>query len=173
MPQHNQRSLDPQHRPVVDEPAWVHGHPHEPNPEPPSPDATFVVRPTTTAHHSTWQAADLQQLPYCEITDCYIVSTGHGASGPFTFGGVRLLDFLAQLGIEEWQQVDVISADGFGARLTNADLQGDPLARPSLLAYRRDGQPLTREEGLVRLIVPAETDDALKQVKWVAEIVIK
>ena len=42
--------------------------------------------------------------------------------------------------------------------------------RPILLAHSIDGRPLTRAEGLVRLIVPAETDEALRQVKWVAEI---
>ncbi|MCB0075748.1 MAG: molybdopterin-dependent oxidoreductase [Caldilineaceae bacterium] len=51
-------------------------------------------------------------------------------------------------------------------------MTNDPPTRPSLLAITLDGQPLTREQGLVRLIVPTETDDALKQVKWVAEIVV-
>jgi hypothetical protein len=35
-----------------------------------------------------------------------------------------------------------------------------------------EGQPLTREQGLVRMIVPSERDDALRQVKWVGKIVI-
>jgi hypothetical protein len=29
---------------------------------------------------------------------------------------------------------------------------------------------MTREQGLVRLIVPSEENDALRQVKWVARI---
>jgi hypothetical protein len=37
----------------------------------------------------------------------------------------------------------------------------------------RDGQKLTRRQGLVRLIVPREKDDALRQVKWVGRIVIR
>ena len=41
-----------------------------------------------------------------------------------------------------------------------------------LLAYTLDGAPLTREQGLVRLIVPSEIDDALRQVKWLAMITI-
>jgi hypothetical protein len=41
-----------------------------------------------------------------------------------------------------------------------------------LLALARDGVPLTREQGLVRLVDPRETDDALRQIKWVAQIVI-
>ena len=87
---------------------------------------------------------------------------------------MRLLDFLDHViatGVH-WQTVDVISSDGFGTRLTHNELQNDPGERPSLLAHTLDGHPLTREQGLIRLIVPTETDDALKQVKWVAEIVV-
>lgn len=169
---------DPHHQPAAAEPAWVHGHPHEPNPAPPSPDAAFVVRLSAalsveSVSQTTWQAADLHRLPYTLVRDCYIVSTGHGTSGPFSFGGVRLLDFMANLGIDAWQQVDVISADGFGTRLTRHMLAADPLHHPSLLAYMRNDQPLRREDGLVRLIVPTEKDDALKQVKWVAEMVVR
>ncbi|MEZ4676314.1 MAG: hypothetical protein R2932_18990 [Caldilineaceae bacterium] len=40
------------------------------------------------------------------------------------------------------------------------------------MALTLDRQPLTREQGLIRLVVPTERDDALKQVKWVAEIVV-
>ena len=36
-----------------------------------------------------------------------------------------------------------------------------------------DGQPLTRDAGLVRLIVPSETDDALRQVKWISHIEVR
>lgn len=176
MSQHDHRHAHP--RAAEAEPAWVHGHPHEPNPAPPSPAATFIVRlPAETADRlatqTTWQAADLHQLPATSVRDCYIVSTGHGISGPFTFDGVRLLDFIAHLGVVEWQTVDVISGDGFGTRLQRRELEADPPQRPSLLAYTRNGQPLRREDGLVRLIVPTEKEDALKQVKWVAEIVIR
>jgi hypothetical protein len=31
---------------------------------------------------------------------------------------------------------------------------------------------LTRAQGLVRLIVPHERDDALRQVKWVTRIIV-
>ena len=39
-----------------------------------------------------------------------------------------------------------------------------------VLAYALDGQLLSRAQGLVRLIVPSERDDALRQVKWVREV---
>ncbi len=62
--------------------------------------------------------------------------------------------------------VDLFSAS------TPADLAAEG-ERPSLLAYIKDGVSLTRAQGLVRLIVPSETDDALRQVKWVGRIIIE
>jgi len=155
------------------EPDWIHGHPHEPNPAPPTWDTCFIVRLPGDVKRR-FDVAELQKMPYTEVADCFIVSTGHGTSGPFTFAGVRLLDFLHEViasGVH-WQSVDVISSDGFGTRLTQEALQHDPQKFPSLLAYQLDHVSLTREQGLVRLIVPTEKDDALKQVKWVAEIVV-
>lgn len=156
------------------EPDWVHGHPHDPNPAPPSTDSRFRLRlPDGTER--VYDVADLVHLPQTEVSDCYIISTGHESTGPFTFGGIRLLDFLGHMLAAnlQWATVDVISGDGFGTRLQRAELEADPAERPSLLALTIDGQPLTREQGLIRLIVPTETDDALKQVKWVGEIVIR
>ena len=155
------------------EPDWVHGHPHEPNPAPPTWDTCFVVR-LPGGVKRRFDVADLERLPYTEVRECLIISTGHGTSGPFTFAGVRLLDFLEEViatGLY-WHSVDIISGDGFGTRLTYTDLQNDPPERPALLAYRLDGEALTREQGLIRLIVPTEIDDALKQVKWVAEMIV-
>jgi DMSO/TMAO reductase YedYZ molybdopterin-dependent catalytic subunit len=118
---------------------------------------------------------ELRRMPYCEVGDCYIVSTGHGTSGPFTFGGVCLADLMAAAApaYPAWQHVDVVSADGFGVRLTQLDLHAAAADRPILLAYTLDGSPLPRARGLVRLIVPAEVDDALQQVKWVSRIDVK
>lgn len=150
--------------------AFVPPHRHDPNPYPPSDDPDFILeRLDGSAVRLT--VADLQALPAVDIPGCYIVSTGHGTSGPFTFGGVLLRDLLAaHLPAEAaWSGVVVLGGDGFGARLTAAEVQGEPV----LLAYAVDGRPLTRQEGLVRLIVPGETDDALKQVKWVARVVVE
>jgi hypothetical protein len=161
------------------EPAWVHGHAHEPNPLPPPGDGEFILR-TPLGEELVFAVAALAALPYAEAAGCLIVSTGHGASGPFTFGGVRLLDLLAHAAglagrqaawLAGWRWVDVISTDGFGTRLTPEDLAAAG-ERPIVLAWRRDGLLLTRAQGLVRLVVPTEHDDALRQVKWVARIEI-
>lgn len=150
------------------EPAWVHGHAHEPNPVPPTPDPTLILQ-RVDGSTATISLDDLGRLPQATAQDCFIVSTGHGTSGPFTFGGVRLADLLAAYDAHPRAYVDVISADGFGNRVDAAELPGDA-ARPILLATHCDGQAMTRAQGVVRLIVPQETDDALRQVKWVARI---
>jgi DMSO/TMAO reductase YedYZ molybdopterin-dependent catalytic subunit len=220
----------------------------------PAGDGSFDVFTPTGGRHN-FSPADLAALPYTIVPECLIVSTGHGVSGPFTFGGVRLADLLAHVLVEEhaaqgttrqvagwakdpgvdpgeergedrsgdwsegrqaarsagsdaeqaggvpaaardqwlsaWSYIDLVSADGFGTRVTPADLAGTPTEiatratagrnlddparagdRPILLAYMLDGAPLTREQGLVRLVVPSETDDALRQVKWLATITI-
>ncbi len=150
---------------------WLHGHPHEPNPEPPSPSAEFVLR-LPGAGDIVIAANELMQLPRTEIADCTIVSTGHGTSGPFRFAGVTLRDLLhAHLPAGfVWHHADVVSGDGFGNRVQAAEIDEPDTPRPILLADTIDDRPLTRAEGLVRLIVPNEVDDALRQVKWVAEI---
>jgi DMSO/TMAO reductase YedYZ molybdopterin-dependent catalytic subunit len=146
-------------------------HAHEPNPEPPSPDPTFLLV-LPDGREKNIGVADLRALPQTIIPKCYIVSTGHGTSGPFEFGGVTLLAFLQNHlpPDQSWTEVEVISADGFGNRVLAEELHQPDPAGPALLAYLLDGQPLTREQGLVRMVVPSETDDALRQVKWVGRI---
>lgn len=155
------------------EPAWLHPHAHEPNPTPPTSDTSVtLVRPDST--HVTITVGELAALPQHIAEDCYIVSTGHGTSGPFRFAGVTPADLFAAYGINTWRYADVVSADGFGTRIYAHEVMpptaAEPPARPILLALACDGEPLTREQGLVRLIVPQEKDDALRQVKWVARI---
>lgn len=158
-------------------------HSHEPNPLPPSPDADLTVHlPDGTAHRITPEALhSLDVIPagnlpehapspkQVTVPDCYIVSTGHGTSGPFSFTGLRLLDLVNLLWAADWTQVEVVSADGFGTRALHTEL-AEPTSRPVILAHTLDGRHLTRVGGLVRLIVPSETDDALRQVKWVAHV---
>jgi DMSO/TMAO reductase YedYZ molybdopterin-dependent catalytic subunit len=144
-------------------------HAHDPNPDPPSADPAFVLR----AGEQEWLLSPdvLRRLPRLRIPDCTIVSTGHGASGPFVFEGVSLLVLIRAYAHDTaWSAVEVVSADGFGTRLSRAELEAEPPARCCLLALTIDGRPLTRAEGLVRLVVPSETDDALRQVKWIGRI---
>lgn len=143
-------------------------YPHDPNPAPPSASSDFVLI-LPDGNRSVITPDDLRSLPQTTVPDCYIVSTGHGASGPFAFTGVILVDFVGNRWLGDWRQVEVISEDGFGTRLSAEEISA-ATQRPILLAHAIDGQPLSRSAGLVRLIVPSETDDALRQVKWVGEV---
>jgi hypothetical protein len=150
----------------------LRSHAHDPNPDPPSDDPNFVlVRPD--GREITLTVADLGRLPQLSVPNCYIVSTGHGSSGPFEFGGVALLD-LVQSQIETpWSAVEVMSADGFGNRIAAAELHQPDPAGPVLLTTHLNGRLMTRRQGLVRMIVPNEKDDALRQVKWVGRVIVK
>jgi DMSO/TMAO reductase YedYZ molybdopterin-dependent catalytic subunit len=129
-----------------------------------------LTRPDGT--QATITVSDLAGLPQQSAANCFIVSTGHGTSGPFRFEGVTLGDLLAAYGVTTWNYADVVSADGFGTRVQHHEIN-IPALRPILLALVCDGKSLMREQGLVRLIVPHESDDALRQVKWVAHIEVK
>ena len=74
---------------------------------------------------------------------------------------------------EEWEEAEVLSGDGFGNRVDAAEALDMGTERPILLATHVDGRPMTRGEGLVRLIVPPEVDDALRQVKWISVISVQ
>jgi DMSO/TMAO reductase YedYZ molybdopterin-dependent catalytic subunit len=118
----------------------------------------------------------LDTFPLTFLPDSYIVSTGHGTSGPFNFGGIPLRSLLTHPAglFPNYDHVEVISADGFGTRIYRSELEkGDGLSRPVLLAWILDGLPMSREQGAVRLVVPTETDDALRQVKWIGRINIR
>ena len=148
-------------------------HSHDPNPEPPTSSPDFwLILPDAGKQQVT--LAQLQQLPRTNVPNCFIVSTGHGTSGPFTFTGVRLSDFVAHFvpANSPWTTIEVLSADGFGNRVCRQELETEQ-ERPILLADTINGIPLSRQQGLVRLIVPSETDDALRQVKWIEQIELK
>lgn len=150
----------------MNEQDWSPPHSHDPNPTPPSADPAMILSSPGGERRLTPE--DLNVMPRQFVSNCYIVSTGHGTSGPFTFSGVALNDLITRYD-GGWRMADIISADGFRTRVTREELQ-QPADRPILLATTIDSRPLSREEGLVRLIVPGETDDALRQVKWVSEI---
>jgi hypothetical protein len=160
-------------KPFPDDPEWLHVHSHEPNPVTPEAPATLLIETPDGKQH-VLHPTHFAYFPYAEVEGTFIVSTGHGASGPFTFGGLPLAELVRRLARhtpweDSWVHVDVIGADGFGCRIGREELgEGAHGAeRPILLATYRDGAPLSRAQGLVRLIVPSETDDALRQVKWV------
>lgn len=145
-------------------------HSHDPNPAPPSSDPNFMLS-LPDGKKGMVKIESLYALPAITLTDCYIVSTGHGTTGPFTFAGPTLLSLIQACTTEtEWNVVEVVSGDGFGTRVTAKELHEPSSSGPIILAYAIDGQSLERDQGLIRLIVPSERDDALRQVKWVERI---
>jgi hypothetical protein len=145
-------------------------HSHISNPYPPTADPTFTLR-LPDGRTESITIRELKKLPVTAVANCLIV-TDHGTNGPFTFAGVALLDLLRRyLGDDvAWETVELISADQFGTRLTAAELHNPSPAGPPLLSYAVDGRDLARQEGLVRLVVPSEQDNALRQVKWIDAI---
>jgi hypothetical protein len=156
---------------VNDDPLQPHSH--DPNPDPPDDNPDFVLLlPDLTA--VTVTVDQLRAMPQTSVGHCFIVSTGHGTTGPFEFSGVALLDLIAEHAGRgmKWSTAEVTSADGFGTRLWREELTGGTPDHPVVLSHTVNGQPMTRRQGLVRLIVPSETDDALRQVKWVGRIAL-
>ena len=146
-------------------------HSHEPNPAPPSPDPAIMLY-MPGEDEERIEPSQLASFPRTSLRQQMILSTGHPATGPFDFEGVTLLDFLSRkmtLGSAAFL-VEVVSGDGFGTRVQGNELFAPDPAGPIMLVDQINGRGMSRTEGLVRLIVPSEKDDALRQVKWVGEI---
>lgn len=148
-------------------------HRHDNNPTPPATDSTVTVTLPDGARHLC-TVADLIALPQTELP-AYTISTDHGDHGPYRLGGVALLDLVNALVSAEtpWSNVELISADGFGNRVFADELHTPSSHGPILLALTSNGAPLSRAHGLVRLIVPSERDNALRQIKWLQQIRIR
>lgn len=145
--------------------------PHDPNPNPPSRNARFTLSIVNT-QTVVITVSDLLELPRTTVHECLIVSTGHGTSGPFTFSGVALRDLVAAYvhGTVEWSHIEVVSGDGFSSRIVKQEIEKTKGEKSILIADSINSRSMTRDEGLVRLIVPEETEDALRQVKWIEMI---
>ena len=138
-------------------------HAHDPNPNPHSADPAFVLSRPEHPPLSI-SPANLLALPVTTFENCYIISTGHGISGPFSFSGVTLSQLIDHYAPAGWSAAQIVGGDGFGAMVTVGEFG------QALLAHTRNGRPLGRQQGLIRLIIPSEQDDALRQVKWVSQI---
>ena len=146
-------------------------HSHDNNPTPPDDDTTIHLH--DPAGNQISIPLDRLHTDYAQsVIPAYTYTTDHGRHGPYRLEGVRLLDLINQNLNLPWNQVEVISADGFGNHLLRSELASDG-EEPVLLCTRSNGEPLTRQHGLVRLVVPSETDNALRQIKWVRKIVVK
>lgn len=146
-------------------------HSHDNNPSPPDNDTAIRLIDPAGKQNIIPLGKLLKDYPQWTIPT-YTYTTDHGQHGPYRLEGVRLLDLIDQNLDLPWNQVEVVSADGFGNHLLRSEL-APPKEDPVLLCTRSNGEQLQRQHGLVRLVVPSETDNALRQIKWVRQIVVK
>jgi DMSO/TMAO reductase YedYZ molybdopterin-dependent catalytic subunit len=111
-----------------------------------------------TVQHLTVQ--DLQKLPSTSVTVNYV--TGHGTETG-TYTGALLWTLLNNAvlvngpakGAVLRHVVTVTGRDGYAVILSAGELSPDFEGKSVILAFAKDGQPLTPEDGL-RLIVPGD-----------------
>lgn len=120
----------------------------------------------------TWGLDDLRRLPLTVLPAHYF-STDHGRHGPYRLEGAALRDVVAALWVGEWSEVLIESADGYGNRVRCAEVGDSAEFAPILLCYASNGQTLTSAQGYMRLVVPSETDNALRQIKWVRRLTLR
>ncbi len=136
----------------------------------PPDDITAITVTLPDGSQQTIDVADLAQMKRSAVSYSFV--TDHGVHGPYRLGGVALSDLLTAVlpADMEFGRVSVISADDFATTFDKDDLR--PNDTPMLLCDSSDDQQLTRQRGLIRLVVPADHDDALRQIKWVRTIAI-
>ncbi len=137
---------------------------HHNNQRPPDDDTTIsVINPDGA--QLDFSLATLVSFPQSELT--YSFSTDHGKHGPYRLSGVALRDIFVGL---TFTVAEVLSADAYGTRIYAHEINRSD--QPILLCTHKDGHLIGRNEGLIRLIVPSETDNALRQIKWVRHITL-
>jgi molybdate transport system substrate-binding protein len=120
----------------------------------------LVDKPATLA------VADLQKLPV-ETVD--VSFQGPGGVEKHTFRGVRLATVISQAGLkvdpkrknDNLRKYVVVSAqDGYEAIISWGEIDPNLGNRPILLAWEQDGQPLSGQNGPVRLVAPGDAHGA-------------
>lgn len=142
-------------------------HKHSNNTTPPRGNSNITLYNTDSS--SVELSLEQLQMNYPpSIIPAYTYVTDHGVHGPYKLEGVSLKDLITKEVKTPWSELEVLSADGFGNRLSKEEIfaKGDPI----MLYFKTDGEMLTKQHGLVRLVVPSETDNALRQIKWVKTI---
>ena len=117
------------------------------------------------------KAAELAKLPRREVKG----KTHDGAEAMFS--GVELREVLKLAGVkfgDEGKKSNLVSyltveaTDNYRAVFAMSELESDFTDKVILLADKRDGKPLAKEEGNLRLVVP----DEKKQARWVRQVVV-
>ncbi len=145
-------------------------HKHSNNTTAPEGNINIILHKTDGS--SVELSLEQLQMNYpTSIIPAYTYVTDHGVHGPYKLEGVSLKDLVSKEVKTAWSELEVLSADGFGNRLSKEEVlaEGDPI----MLYFKTDGELLAKQHGLLRLVVPSETDNALRQIKWVKTINVK
>jgi DMSO/TMAO reductase YedYZ molybdopterin-dependent catalytic subunit len=128
-------------------------------------------------HSRSLSLADLKSAPATTVT--VSLKTGKGMlTGSYT--GVLLWDLLQQAGIKTAagkneiirRTVVVTSSDGYATVLSAAEIDPEFGGEQAIIAYAKDGQPLSDARGFARLILPADKE-AARAISGVASITVR
>jgi DMSO/TMAO reductase YedYZ molybdopterin-dependent catalytic subunit len=127
----------------------------------PSSSVTITGLVSTTV---TLTVADLQKLPATSVNAT--LRTDAGAQGTYTYTGALLYTVLQKAGPVPntsfkndllRQFVTVGATDNYQVTVSMAEIAPNFGHEQVILAYARDGKPLSATEGAIRLIVPGDT----------------
>jgi hypothetical protein len=113
--------------------------------------------------------ADLDALPHVKVT------ASEHSSGPMNFEGVTLKSVLEKAGVAFGESMKgkrlthcllVEAADGYRAVIALPELDPAFTDKQTLLAFSRDGKPLSEKEGPYRIVIP----DEKQMARWVREV---
>lgn len=130
-----------------------------------------VIIRVNDANPVTWDARTLAELPRQSVT-----LQDHGKSA--TYEGVLLHDVLVRSGVDfakglRGKQLSTyvtgIGSDGYTVLYALADFDPTITNSAIILADKRDGKPLERDEGPLRIVVPQEKRPA-RSVRMLKEI---
>lgn len=126
-------------------------------------------------------SADLQPMQPSDSGSMPVVcASGATLATVKNFRGVRLVDLLNQVGIDEQGHTDarrmVVIAratDGYLAVFSWSELFNTEIGESVLIAYEKDGKPLGPEQGDLLLISGKDIKTGPRQVRWLSEIEIR
>ena len=113
--------------------------------------------------------ADLEALPHVKVT------ASEHSSGPVNFEGVTLKSVLEKGGVAFGESMKgkrltncllVEAADGYRAVIALPELDPAFTDKQTLLAFLRDGKPLSEKAGPYRIVIP----DEKRMARWVRQV---
>lgn len=123
----------------------------------------------TEAGKRVLNRSDLESLPHLTVT-----ASEHG-SPPVSFEGVTLKSVLEKAGVTFGESMKgkrltncllVEAADGYRAVIALPELDPAFTDRQTVLAFLRDGKPLSEKEGPYRIVIP----DEKRMARWVRQV---